>query len=279
LSSIIERYSADAADYARYWAPVLEPTAHAVLDQLAEFAAGLGRRPRILDIGAGTGSLALAAWRRWPDASIVVSDAADGMVRLAERRAIEAGANSDGRLIFVTGPADALPLADESVDAVISSFVLQLVPDRFAALREARRLLAPSGLLAYVTWLDRDARQPFRPAEEFDEAVLDLAIDEPETADEQHAGDVPSARAAEAQLRRAGFRDAVAREEELVYHWTPDSYLEYKLAYDERSLLSLLDADQRRELEANARRRLGRLRPAEFRWHAPVVFAHARRPG
>ena len=184
---------------------------------------------------------------------------------------MEAGLAGDGRLSFVHGPADELPLPNRSVDAVVSSFVFQLVPDRLAALREAYRLLRPAGRLAYVTWIDRDARQPFRPADEFDEAVLDLQIEEPDEPDGCHAGDVPSARSAAGRLRRAGFRGVFAREDTLVYDWTLDSYLDYKLAYDERALMEMLTANQRRELEANARARLSRLSVADFRWHTPIV--------
>ncbi len=161
----------------------------------------------------------------------------------------------------------------------ISSFVLQLVPDRLAALAEIRRVLRPGGLLAYVTWLDRDSREPFRAADEFDEAVYDLEIDEPEESDEPIAGDVRSARAAADELRKAGFVRASAREETLIYEWTMESYLEYKLKYDERALLSWLDADQAAALERNARSRLARLAPSDFRWHAPVVFARGFAPG
>jgi hypothetical protein len=134
-------------------------------------------------------------------------------------------------------------------------------------------VLRPSGLFAYVTWLDRDSGEPFKAADEFDEAVYDLEVEEPEESDEDIAGDVPSAEAAQDELRQAGFVRVSAREETLVYEWTTDAYLDYKLNYDERSLLSTLSEEQQRALELNARQRLARLKPADFRWHAPVVFA------
>jgi len=277
MNAIVARYDADAADYARYWGPVLERASRRLVDYLDVFVSRRDGNVRVLEVGAGTGTLALAALERWPRAQLIVSDAARGMLDQARRRIAASGLASD-RARFLLGSADALPLEDASVDLILSSFVLQLVPDRPAALAEGRRLLAPGGMLGYVTWLDRDSREPFVPADEFDEAVYDLEFDEPEPATEPHAGDVPSARAATDELRRTGFVRASAREDELVHEWTMESYLEYKLAYDERYLLSLLDDHHRQALEDNARARLSRLADAQFRWHAPIVFARARRP-
>jgi ubiquinone/menaquinone biosynthesis C-methylase UbiE len=276
VNAIVDRYDAGASDYARYWAPVLEASARRLLDMVDDFVRAAGGRLTLLDVGAGTGSLAVAAAGRWPLARVIASDAAAGMVEFARARS-QAG-QFDGRLSFVHGAANKLPLADESIDAVISSFVLQLVPDRLAALREAYRLLRPAGRLAYVTWLDRDGDR-FEPLEEFDEAVLDLQIEEPEYDEEPHAGDVVSSAAAADQLRRAGFRRVSAREDWLAYDWTLESYLDYKLAYDERALMSMLSADQQRQLAEGARQRLARLSAADFRWRAPIVFATGTRPG
>jgi ubiquinone/menaquinone biosynthesis C-methylase UbiE len=278
MNAIVERYDSSAFDYARYWGPVLEATSRRLLDEVAPIAAR-DQAARVVDVGSGTGALAIAAVDRWPLAEIVASDAAEGMLNVARARAVEAGLDSGSRLKFIVGAADGLPLPDASADVVISSFVFQLVPDRSAALREALRILRPGGRLAYVTWLDRDSGGPFRPAEEFDEAVLDLAIDELDLDEEPHAGDVPSPKAAVKELRGAGFVAAKAREDELVYDWTAEAYLEYKLAYDERALMSILDADQQRRLEEGARRRLATLPAADFRWHAPIVFARGMRPG
>ena len=276
MNPLVQRYHAGAVEYARYWAPVLELTAERLIDEVD--AVFRGDRLRVVDVGAGTGTAALAAVRRWPHAEVVATDAAAGMLEFARGRAEEAGLAADGRLTFAVGPAEELPLPSGSFDVAVSSFVLQLVSDRLAALTEIRRILRPGGLLVYVTWLDRESRKPFRAAEEFDEAVYDLNVDEPDESDEDIAGDVRSSRAAADELRRAGFIRASARDEDLIYTWTMDAYLDYKLMYDERSLISTLSADQTAELERNVRDRLSRLAPSDFRWHAPIVFARAFAP-
>lgn len=277
MNAIVARYDADAADYARYWAPVLEETARRLLDYVEPFVAKRGGRVRVLEVGAGTGTLLLSALGRWPLAEFVATEPAHGMLELARRKVL-AARPTESRVEFVAGHADALQVGADSVDVVISSFVMQLVPDRIAALREAVRVLRPAGMVSYVTWLDRDSRRPFIPAEEFDEAVYDLEIEEPEGTDEPHAGDVRSGRAATDELRRAGFVRAAATEEELIYGWTRETYLDYKLAYDERALMQSLKSSQKKKLEHSARERLGRLKERDFRWHAPVVFGRALKP-
>ena len=278
MNPIIQRYDAGAVEYSRYWAPVLVETAQRLLDEADGFVAG--SPVRVLDVGAGIGTLAMAALRRWPSAEVVASDAAGGMLEFARGRAEQEDALAGGRLSFLVGSAEELPLTSGSVDLALSSFVLQLVLDRLTALTEIRRVLRPGGMLAYVTWLDGESREPFKARDEFDEAVYDLEVDEPDEGDDEEiAGDVSSARSAADELRRAGFVRASAREETLVYDWNMESYLDYKFNYDERSLLSSLNTEQAAQLEKNARARLSRLAPTDFRWHAPVVFARAFNPG
>jgi SAM-dependent methyltransferase len=275
MNAVVDRYNAGARDYERWWAPVLELTSVRLVDYLEWYAGGPPPADlAAVDVGTGTGTLAAAMLGRWPNARVVASDAAEGMLEVARGRLSSADA---ARLSVVEGPAHALPLQDRSADLVASSFVLQLVPDRLAALREARRVLRPGGVVGYVTWIDRDDYD-FEPRIEFDEAVLELGVDEPEGGGERLAGDVPSARAAAAQLRRAGFRDAVAREGRLEYDWTMDSYLEYKLAYDEQALMSVLSEVQKDLLARRARERFSQLPVEAFEWRPPIVFAAARKP-
>ena len=158
MSAIVARYDRHARLYERHWAPVIGPTALQILDVAGRWLPEAGRDSTILDVGAGTGTLSRGAARRWPEAAIVALDPAAEMLALAAAHLRRDGVN--GARLEVA-PAHAMPLTTGSVDVAISSFALQLVPDRPAALREIRRVLRPGGHLAYVTWLDRG--EPFAP--------------------------------------------------------------------------------------------------------------------
>jgi ubiquinone/menaquinone biosynthesis C-methylase UbiE len=134
------RYDRMAAGYERWWAPVLAPSAVALLDRLeAPIAAGARH---VVDVGVGTGNLAIAALRRWPDIRVTGIDASGEMISavqalVAERLPAVDRTRFEGR----TALADDLPFDDATIDAVMSSFVLQLVPNRARALREMRLVL------------------------------------------------------------------------------------------------------------------------------------------
>jgi ubiquinone/menaquinone biosynthesis C-methylase UbiE len=279
MSSIVERYDRDAEDYAHHWAPVLETSARQLLDRVAPLVDSLGRPPSFLDVGTGTGVLALDSLARWPAARVIASDPSAGMLGMARRRALLAGIDGeDARIRWLQAPAEMLPLPDAEIDIVVSSFAYQLVSDRAGAFREAYRVVRPGGTLALVTWLD--SGEDFLPAVEFDEAVYDVGIEEPEMPpEESRAGDFRSPRAAANELRRAGFRRVGARAGTLDYTWTREGYLEYKRRYDEVALFGWLDTRTARKLMARARQRLSALPETAFTWRADIVYAVAERPG
>jgi SAM-dependent methyltransferase len=268
-----ERYDRIAAGYAQWWAPVLELRAIELLDHARE-AIDAGAR-RLIDIGTGTGTLARAALRRWPAIAVTGIDLSAGMIAAAEAEA-DRVLSPDERRRFATrvAPADALPFADAAFDAAISSFVLQLVPNRFRALREIHRVLRPGGTLAYVTWLLDD--RAFRPDIEFDALLDEIGIGAREP--DGRPGDLPSTEAAAAQLRRAGYRRVEVERAVLDHQFTVEGYVRFLAEFDEEDLISSLSVGERERLLDALRERLTRLPPGELALRYPIVYARAIRP-
>ena len=276
VKTIESRYDASALAYRTWWEPVLTPAAHDLLDRLQASAGTPGGR--ILDVGTGAGLLAIEAVRRWPAVEVTGLDGSAEMLAVAAATArTELPAGAAGRIDWLRGHAARLPLDDGAFDVVMSSFAFQLVPRLSAALEEARRVLRPGGRLAFVTWRIADDR--FAPDDAFEDALDELdPFDEEGEAEEARAGDLASAAATAARLRRIGFRSVVAREAWLTYDHDPATYLDFLEHYAERELFIDLGTAERRRLRAATARRLARLRPEAFRWRVPVVHALATRP-
>ena len=97
----------------------------------------------VLDLGSGAGADVLISARRvGPTGRAIGVDMTDEMLELARQSANEAGAQN---VEFVKGTIERLPLADASVDVVISNCVINLSGDKPAVLREAARVLRPGG--------------------------------------------------------------------------------------------------------------------------------------
>jgi SAM-dependent methyltransferase len=270
------RYDQMADGYARWWGPVIRPAAERVLDVLAPAAdAAFTERtePRLLDVGSGTGTLALAALERWPALRVTGVDPSGGMLEVARRSAAERLPTDQlDRFATEIAWADELPFEAGSFDLAVSSFVLQLVPSRAAALREIRRVLRPGGTFAWVIW--QRSERPY-PPDRIANAVLDDAGFDPPEPDARN-GDVASPAAAALAMRRAGFRDVVATIGEVVHAWTPDGYLAFLTEFDEASLFAELEPAERRDIQREILDRLGRLTPDEMTLRLPVVYAAGR---
>jgi ubiquinone/menaquinone biosynthesis C-methylase UbiE len=112
--------------------------------------AGLESGQRVLDLGCGTGTLALLAKERQPAAELTGLDADPAMLAQARTKAERAGVE----LELTEGYSTALPYPDESFDRVLSSLFfhhLNPEPKRQTA-REIHRVLRPGGELHVADW-------------------------------------------------------------------------------------------------------------------------------
>jgi len=135
----------------RFYDPIIATTMRERLfrGKLADLAgAGLPQGGTLVDVGAGTGTFAIAFAARRPDARVVGIDGDPEIQALARRKP---GADA---VDWREGLAGELPLADDSADAVTMSLLLHhLLPaDKHAALTEVRRVLRRGGRLHIADW-------------------------------------------------------------------------------------------------------------------------------
>lgn len=126
--------------------------------------AGIDRAARVLDVGCGTGNLAVCLAGNPAIGSVTGVDLASAYVEHARR------GNSDPRLTFEIGDACDLPFADASFDHSLSMLALQFAPDPALATREMKRVTRPGGTVAAATWDTRGGFVAFRMI--FDAAAM-----------------------------------------------------------------------------------------------------------
>ncbi|MFW5882483.1 MAG: class I SAM-dependent methyltransferase [Planctomycetota bacterium] len=115
-----------------------------------------------VDLGSGAGGLGFALLDRLRDATLVLvdpnADTAGQALAAARRRGVAA------RVVVVIAPAEAIPLAEGSVDVVVSRGSFYFWSDRAQGLREVWRILRPGGRAmiggglgsAYPAWARRE---------------------------------------------------------------------------------------------------------------------------
>ncbi|MBD2747854.1 class I SAM-dependent methyltransferase [Microvirga sp. BT688] len=129
-----------SGDYA-----VVGTTLQIVGEELCE-ALDLRAGQRVLDVAAGNGNVSLAAARRWCD--VVATDYVPALlVRARERAEAE-------RLPITIREADAeaLPFANGSFDAVVSTFGVMFTPDQERAAAELLRVCRRGGKIGLANW-------------------------------------------------------------------------------------------------------------------------------
>ncbi len=113
--------------------------------RLVRFA-GIGRASKVLDVGCGTGVVALTAART--GANVSGLDLTPELIEHAKENAAVAGAE----IAWSVGDIEAMPFESGMFDVVVSQFGHMFAPRPEVAVREMLRVLKPGGTIAFSTW-------------------------------------------------------------------------------------------------------------------------------
>lgn len=105
-------------------------------------------RAEVLDLATGTGDLAIAIARRYPNARVRGTDPSKNMLAIGVEKVV--ARKLADRVTLTMGDAQAIELPDASVDAVTIAFGIRNVPDRDKALREMARVTREGGTVAIL---------------------------------------------------------------------------------------------------------------------------------
>jgi SAM-dependent methyltransferase len=129
-----------SGDYA-----VVGTTLQIVGEELCE-ALDLRAGQKVLDVAAGNGNVTLAAARRWCE--VVSTDYVPSLLERGRTRAAADGLSIE----FREADAEALPFADASFDAVVSTFGVMFTPDQDKAAAELARVTRRGGKIGLANW-------------------------------------------------------------------------------------------------------------------------------
>ena len=120
------------------------------LDEPILEAAAIAPGQSVLDLASGLGQPAFAiAERLGPSGQVTASDAVDEMLAGLRRRVAE---RSIANISVDVAEMEELPYADASFDRVTCRFGIMFTPNPQRALEQARRVLKPGGIAAFMVW-------------------------------------------------------------------------------------------------------------------------------
>ena len=258
---LTKQYSAEAKAYRDYWSPVLIPMSRSLVDWLPNVDAR-----RILDLGAGVGTLLPVLQEKHPHAIVVGVDKAEGMLTLAE---VE--------WPLAVMDATQLGVREKVFDVALMAFILFHLPDPLIGLIEARNVLRPGGILALTTWgEDIDAPAVHVWNEELEshgavtcESLQRLAQHDLMDSPEKVTG----------LLESAGFTDVRTDEREFVHEMQLEDFIRLRTSIggNKQRFESLDDITQKRCLE-KARARLSKESTPRVHLQMKAILASARSP-
>ena len=129
-----------SGDYA-----VIGTTLQIVGEELCE-ALDLRSGQKVLDVAAGNGNVTLAAARRWCE--VLSTDYVPSLLARGRARAAAEGLSVE----FQEADAEALPFADNSFDAVVSTFGVMFTPNQDKAAAEMLRVCKSGGQIGLANW-------------------------------------------------------------------------------------------------------------------------------
>jgi len=253
---LVAQYDSEARAYRKYWSPVLAPIAQ-------ELVRRLPARPtrRILDVGAGWGSLLPLLEARYPDARVLGIDRSEGMLGLGQ-----------GAVAIMD--ACELALRAGQFDLAVINLALFHFPDAVGALAECRRTLKQGGAVAVTTW-----------ASDLDAPIVHIWNDElarhgaiAAAAVERLANHelMDSPAKVTNLLEAAGFASAQAEARSFVHPIRLDEFVNLRTSVGgSRVRFESLDEDSRQGVLKSFRRRASALRAADFELRMQLIFASA----
>jgi SAM-dependent methyltransferase len=253
-------YSLGADAYDDTWSPVILPPAEAVVGRL-----NLAPAQRVLDVGAGTGALTPAVRAAAPHATILSIDPAAEMLHYAQRHR---------HVVPVLADAAALPIRDESADAVLLAYVLFMLPEPADGLREATRVLRPGGRAGTVTWA---SEEPSIAAKMWDATLDELGI-EPVPAHSNHAG-LDTSDAIATRLRDATLVPDDVWHETITFTFEPEDFWRLRTAHGSNGVrLARLDPARRAVALSELRNGLSLLGPSDYEFRGKLVCSVSTKP-
>ncbi len=229
--------------------------------------ADIGPRDRVLDLGSGTGLVALRAAAIAIHGRTAGIDHSEGMLEQARGKAEALGLTR--RATFLKMDAEALEFPDASFDIAVSLYVLLHLPDPLAALRELHRVVRPGGrvvvavggaatlwsrsgraqALARLGEFVASARRPVLTAPGFLRALMhDMGLQAGHLDHMPHHGHIDTP----GLLREAGFHDVRSDWAGATFSLTPEAFWDVSAVYGsaERVRIAELAADDAGRLKA-----------------------------
>ena len=185
------------------------PVAHWMVEALAPQPG-----QTVLELAGGRGDVGLlAAELLVPGGRLILTDGAEGMVKVAERHGATLGL-PDGLVEYRPMELEWVDEKLATIDGILCRFGYQHAVDPEAALREARRVLKPGGRVVLATWAP-PAENPWLSA--LPEAAVALGLDEPPAPGAPGAFALSDAAQLSELLEDAGFDDPHVEPIELTF--------------------------------------------------------------